>query len=100
MDSREAKWLKYKTDFLKANRCTVDEFERAYIAFQQRKPDEKAYRQFARKYHITIHPNPHIPKEIQAVLSVNIAAIKVMAESHYEAESAIAEILSGVEPKH
>ncbi len=88
------KWRHYKADFLKHNRCTVDEFEAAYIAFQQRKPTIADYQKFAKKWGITIHSDPGIPVDLQAVLSVNIAAIKVMAETYEESLAAIENILS------
>jgi hypothetical protein len=95
-----AKWQKYKSDFLCVNRCTAAEFEQDYVAFMGTKPDDKAYRQFARKYHITIHADPYIPKRLQVILSVNVSAIKVMATSHTESENAIMEIMSGAEKRH
>lgn len=100
MDMRESKWRKYKSDFLRANRCTVDEFERDYIAFQEAKPNQKVYRQFARKYNITIHPDPNIPADLQVVLCVNTAAVKVMAQSEREAYHAIADIIESMRPVH
>ena len=92
--NREANWRKYKSDFLSANHCTDDEFEAAYIAFMENKPNTKAYRQFAREYGITIFPEPNIPKDVRAALSVNISAMKVMAKTSAEAEAAVEEILS------
>lgn len=94
INSRDAKWRKYKSDFLSVNRCTDDEFEEVYIAFMATNPNTKAYRQFARKYGITILPDPYIPENVRVVLSVNIAAIKVMAMTSAEAETAVAEIVS------
>jgi hypothetical protein len=91
---REANWRKYKSDFLRANRCTEQEFHDAFVAFMESNPDTKAYRQFARKYHITIHPEPRLPEDLQVLLSVNISAMKVMAKTHLEAESAIREAMS------
>jgi hypothetical protein len=94
IDNRAFKWRQYKADFLKANRCTDDEFEQAYIIFMESDPDEKAYRQFARKWQIRIIPEPNLPSMLQCVLSVNVSAMKVMAKTHLEAENAIAELLS------
>lgn len=93
-DNREANWCKYKSDFLRANRCTDREFEADYIAFMQGKPNAKAYRMFARKYGITVHRDPYIHQDAQVVLSVNISAIKVMAKTFQESEAAIEEILT------
>ncbi len=100
IDNRETKWQRYKNDFLRVNKCTVDEFERDYIGFMETKPNTKAYRHFARKYSIIVHPDPRIPDDVQLVLCVNIAAIKVMAETHTQAENLVTEILSGLETKH
>lgn len=91
--SREYRWRKYKADFLRANRCTADEFEQAYIAFMEGKPDTKAFRQFARKWQIAIHPEPRLPEHVQVLFSVNISAIKVMAKTFAESEAALADIL-------
>lgn len=96
MNNKEANWRKYKSDFLRANHCTADEFEAAYIAFMEsngKRPNNKAYRQFARKYGISILPEPRIPEDVRAALSVNISAIKVMAKTSAEAEAAIEDIL-------
>lgn len=93
-DYREANWRKYKSDFLLANHCTVDEFEAAYIAFMESKPNTKAYRQFARKYSITILPEPNLPEDVRVGLSVHISAIKVMAKTFAESIAAVEEILS------
>lgn len=93
--SPEYRWRQYKADFLRYNRCTVQEFEAAYIAFMESKPDTKAYLRFARKYGITIIPDPNIPADGQALLCVNIAALKVMAETYEESRVAIENILSG-----
>ena len=95
----ESNWRKYKTDFLRANRCTDQQFHDAYVAFMKKKPDIAAYRKFASKYHITIHASPNVPAHVQVELSVNIAAIKVMAQSYAEAEVAIHEII-GVLPNN
>lgn len=92
--SREFNWRKYKSDFLRANHCTDDEFEAAYIAFIESKPDIKAYRQFARKYGITIIHDINVPERTRVVFSVNISAIKVMAKTFAESESAVYEILA------
>jgi hypothetical protein len=91
---REVNWRKYKSDFLRANRCTEQEFHDAFVEFMETEPDTKAFRQFARKYHITIHPEPRLPEHLQVVLSVNIAAVKVMAQSEREAYHAIADIVA------
>lgn len=91
--SREYRWRKYKSDFLLANHCTDQEFHDAYVAFMEGKPDTAAYQKFARKYHITIHSDPNIPADAQVVLSVNIAAIKVMAQTYEESIAAMEDIL-------
>lgn len=94
---RESNWQKYKSLFLSANHCTADEFEAAYVAFMLshgKKPNTKAYRQFARKYGITIEPDSNLPEDVRVGLSVSISAIKVMAKSAAEAEVAIEDILS------
>ena len=93
----EAKWRKYKADFLSVNHCTDDEFEQAYIAFMEshkRKPSVKDYRQCARKYGITILPDPNLPEDARIIFSVSISAIKVMAKTFSESEAAIKELLS------
>ena len=100
MDNREAKWRKYKADFLRVNRCTADEFEQAYIAFMESKPNDKAYRQFARRWNFTIHPEPRLPEHLQVVFSVNISAMKVMAETFEESESAFQELVESCFPRH
>lgn len=92
--SPEYRWRRYKADFLRHNRCTVDQFEADYVAFQERKPTIADYRKFARKYGITIHSDPYIPSDLQAVLCVNIAVIKVMAETYEESRTAVENILS------
>lgn len=91
--SPEYRWRKYKEDFLRANRCTEQEFEDAYGAFMESKPNVAAYRKFARKYRITIHPDPNIPADGQVILSVNIAAIKVMARTYAESIAAVSAII-------
>lgn len=90
--SPEYRWRKYKTDFLRANRCTEQEFTAAYIAFMEGEPDVATYRKFARKYRITIHADPYIPADTQVILSVNISAIKVMAQTYEESIAAVREI--------
>jgi len=98
--NREAKWRKYKADFLRANHCTAQEFHDAYVAFMESNPNDKAYRQFARKYSITIHPEPRLPEHLQLVFSVNISAMKVMAETFEESESAFQEIIDSGRTLH
>ncbi len=93
--SPEYHWRKYKTDFLRANRCTDQEFTAAYLAFMDSKPDVAAYRKFARKYRITIISDPYIPADGQVILSVNIAAIKVMAQTYEESIEAVRGITEG-----
>lgn len=100
MQTPAMKLRQYQADFLRANKCTVDEFEREYIAFMETKPDTRAYRLFARKYQIRIIHHPTLPESIQVMLCVNIAAIKILAKDHIESERAIREITSGLEPKH
>jgi hypothetical protein len=91
--SDEYMWRKYKAAFLLINRCTAQEFHDAYIAFMEDKPDVAAYRKFARRYHITVHPDARLPVDLQVILSVNIAAIKVMADTYAELLEAIEDIL-------
>lgn len=93
--SPEYRWRKYKTDFLRANRCTEQEFINAYVTFMESKPDVAAFRKFARKYRITIHPDPNIPVDAQVIFSVNIAAIKVMAQTYEESIEAVRKITEG-----
>lgn len=95
-NNRKEKWQQYKSDFLKANHCTAGEFEQAYIAFMETKPDTNAYREFARQYHIIIHPEPRLPEDMQVLLSVNISAIKVMARSYRESLAVMAELLQSI----
>jgi hypothetical protein len=91
-----SKVTKYKRDFLKANRVTARQFELKYIAFMESNPDEQAYRAFAQKWNITIHRGLGDP-ESEALLSVNIAAIKVLSENEDEARAKINEILQSLE---
>lgn len=90
----------YQADFLRANKCTVDEFERDYIAFMAKKPDTKAYRLFARKYQIRIIHDPVLPEHLRVVICISTAVIKVLARDHIEANQAIKEMIDGIEPKH
>lgn len=95
MDSnRESNWRKYKSDFLRANRCTASQFEAAYIRFAEGNPDTQDYQRFARKYGITIISDPDIPETTRAVLAVTISAMKVMAKTFGEAETAVRRILA------
>lgn len=84
--------MKYKRDFLKANRVTVRQFQLKYIAFMESNPDEQAYRDFAKKWNIKIYPGLGDSKG-EAVLSVNIAALKVLAETELEAYESVKRIL-------
>ena len=93
-DYRETNWNKYKADFLQENHCTVDEFEAAYIAFMDSKPNTKDYRHFARKWGIAIIPEPRLPVDFQITMSVTISAIKVMAKTFEECETAMRDILA------
>lgn len=88
--------MKYKRDFLKANRVTARQFELKYIAFMENKPDEQAYRDFAKKWNITIHKGLGDAKT-EAVLSVNIAVIKVLADTETEAQGSIHNILASLD---
>ena len=90
----EQKWRHYKASFLRHNRCTEQEFCDAYVSFMESQPDVKAYRKFARKYSITIHPDPILPADMQVILSVNVSAIKVMAQTYDETIEAIKSITS------
>jgi hypothetical protein len=88
--------MKYKRDFLKANRVTVRQFELKYAAFMESEPDEQAYRDFAKRWNIAIHRGlGHTHTE--AVLSVQIAVIKVLAASDIEAHEFIEEILRSMD---
>lgn len=98
----ESEWRKYKTDFLSANNCTDDQFEVEYVAFMEShglKPNTKAYRHFARKYGITIQPEPNLPEDMRVVLSVSISAMKVMSKTFAESEDAIQELLLAIPRK-
>jgi hypothetical protein len=53
--NNEAKFQKYKADFLKRNNCTVEEFGQAWDALLTSKPDDRAFRQFARQWHIPVY---------------------------------------------
>lgn len=86
---------KYRQVFLKKNKCTADEFERAYVQFMDSNPTPANYRTFAERWGITIHPGMN-DKDTEAILSVNIAAIKVMAESEDEAYTVIRRIMAAV----
>jgi len=89
----EARWKQYKQDFLRANRCTPEQFESAYIAFVESSPDAAAYRKFARKWHITIIPETSLPELTRLIFSVNVSAIKVMAKTYQESVDAIEKII-------
>lgn len=97
MDNRKTNWLKYKSEFLKANHCTVKQFEAAYIKFIKSNPNTADYRQFALKWGITIIHDPNIPERGQALFSVNISAMKIMAKTFEESEDAIRSIVGSVE---
>lgn len=94
--SPEYRWQIYKSEFLRANRCTDQEFHDAYVAFMEGLPSIADYRKFARRYHITIHPEPRLPVNMEVILSVNIAALKVMAQTYAESTAAIEDILGSV----
>lgn len=91
-------WRKYKTDFLRVNRCTANEFEQAYIVFQAGNPSIDDYHKFAKKYGITIMPHDQLPAYLQVVLCVNISAIKVMAKTYEESLAALNDILDSIKP--
>ena len=84
--------MKYKRDFLKANRVTQRQFELKYVAFMESEPDEAAYREFAKKWNINIYPGLGSPSH-EVVLSVQIAVLKVLAETELEAYESIKRIL-------
>lgn len=92
-DLGQLRWQQYKRSFLKSNHCTAQKFHDAYVSFMEGNPDITTYRQFARQYQITIHHDPNIPPDMQVVLSVNIAAIKVMSQTYEESILAIKDIL-------
>lgn len=89
--------MKYREDFCKHNDCTPAEFEVAYIAFMQTDPQPRHYRRFARKWGIPIYraPGPG-GRNAEAALSVNVAAIKVLAASNAKAAEAIQYMLSSI----
>lgn len=84
--------MKYKRDFLKANRVTARQFELKYVAFMESNPDEQAYRDFAEHWNIAIYPGLGDSKG-EALLSVNIAVLKVLAETELEAYESVKRIL-------
>lgn len=84
--------MTYRAKFCRRNKCTPKQFETAFVKFMKTNPDEKRIREFARKWGITIHSGLGDSKT-EAILSVNIAAIKVMARNESEASAAIREIL-------
>jgi hypothetical protein len=90
--------MQYKKNFLRTHRTTARAFELKYIQFMESNPDEQAYRAFAKRWLITIHKGLGDSKT-EAVLSVNIAAIKVMADTEAEARASIENILQSIEPK-
>ena len=88
--------MKYKRDFLKANRVTARQFQLKYVAFMESNPDEQAYRDFAKRWNIKIYPGLGAPN-VEAVLSVNIAVIKVLADNEDDAKDSIARILGSLD---
>lgn len=88
--------MKYKRDFLKANRVTQRQFELKYVAFIEGDPDEQAYRDFAKRWNINIYPGLGSPSH-EAVLSVNIAVIKVLADNETEAAESVGRILQSLD---
>ncbi len=87
--------MKYKRDFLKANRVTQRQFSLKYTAWMEQhnlQPSEQDYRDFAKKWNITIHPGLGDPKS-EAVFCVQIAALKVLAYTELEAYESIQRIL-------
>lgn len=88
--------MQYQRDFLRFNKLTQDQFERIYIAFMKTNPDEEAYRKFAAKHSIRIFEDAAIPVDMQVVLSVNIAVVKVLAKSEAQAIAAINEIVGNI----
>lgn len=85
----ESRWRQYKTDFLRRNRCTEQEFNDAYVSFMENAPKESDYREFARAWQITIHYDTSISLAMQVFFSVNIAAIKVLARTYDESVGAM-----------
>jgi hypothetical protein len=51
----EAKFQKYKADFLKRNNCTTEEFGQAWDALMKSNPDDAAFRRFAREWSIPVY---------------------------------------------
>ena len=88
--------MKYKRDFLKANRVSQRQFELKYVAFIESDPDEQAYRDFAKRWNINIYPGLGSPSH-EAVLSVNIAVIKVLADNETEASESVGRILQSLD---
>lgn len=88
--------MQYQRDFLRHNKLSQDQFERIYIAFMQTNPDEAAYRKFAGKYSIRIFEDAAIPPDMQVVLSVNIAVMKVLAKTEAQAIGAVNDTLNDI----
>lgn len=88
--------MKYQRDFLRFNKISQVAFGRIFVTFMKTHPTEVDYRRFAGKYSIHIADEPEMPSRLCAMLSVNINAIKVLAGSESEAETAIEEIMSQV----
>lgn len=87
--------MKYKRDFLKANRVMARQFELKYTAWMEQhnlQPSEQEYRDFAKKWNITIYPGLGDSKS-EAVFCVQIAVLKVLAETELEAYESIKRIL-------
>jgi len=87
--------MEYKKAFLKSNKLTVKTFERIYVKFMERQPDEQAYRDFADEFGITIHEGLG-NSETEAALSVNIAVIKVLSNSNFEAKAHLMSIMKDI----
>lgn len=100
MQTAAMKLRQYQEDFLRANKCTADEFEQDYLAFMATKPDTRAYRLFARKYQIQIHHEPSLPEHLRLVLCISMAVIKVLSRDHIEAQREIEDMMRGINPTH
>jgi len=101
MKLKQSNWKRFKDSFLQQNRCTVDQFEQAWLKFMaqhENQPDTRAYRLFARKWSIPILHDPMIPEESRVVICVTVAVIKVLADTEQAARAAVDEIMDGKKP--
>lgn len=87
-ESGDARLERYKRDFCKHNRCTVEQFVTAFSAFMKESeanpdgcPTVRQYRLFAQKWNIRVIQDGNIPYEIAVQMSVLIAGVKMAAPS-------------------